>query len=218
MKRSLFAFLSIAMLLLALFLDIGPYGRNNRYTLTNGDVYEDEWKGWKYHGRGKYTAVTGGVYEGEYKDGKEEGRGKQTFASGDVYDGEWKDGKREARGTHTLCEWGCVRGRVQGWEEGGMREANVSEWRCVRGRMAGWQEGEERHTRVDGRVLDGWWESTDGFDVSSAAGCGCHRRTQARYFHWREIGARALDLMVLEGALTSWTWCAKRKKQSNIWF
>ena len=84
-NRRLFACLSIAIVLLALFLGIGPYGRSNRHTFENGDVYDGEWKWWMQHGNGTYTWANGDVYEGEWK-GWEEG------------------GERHGNGKH-VCEW-----------------------------------------------------------------------------------------------------------------
>jgi len=94
------------------------------FTLSNGNIYEGDWKddkreGWgvsqmtnkrifcgqwkddKRTGHGIFTWPTGDIYIGNWKDSKRIGKGKYTWADGRVYEGEWVDDKRNGFGVST---------------------------------------------------------------------------------------------------------------------
>ena len=48
-------------------------------TLPDGSVYEGEFKGGLFNGKGKLTWENGSVYEGEFKDGRRQGKGERVF-------------------------------------------------------------------------------------------------------------------------------------------
>ena len=96
---------------------MGKYMGTANYTLSNGSVYDGDWKEGKMHGHGKYTYSNGVVYEGDWKEGKISrvrqiylfkwrclrwrlerrklhGHGKYTYSNGDVYEGDWKEGQK----------------------------------------------------------------------------------------------------------------------------
>ena len=67
-----------------------------------GDIYEGEWKGGLYHGRGRYTGFNSDSYDGEWEADTMHGTGRYTYCdSGDVYEGGWVAGKREGFGKET---------------------------------------------------------------------------------------------------------------------
>eukprot|EP01006_Ploeotia_vitrea_P017307 TRINITY_DN48404_c0_g1_i1.p1 TRINITY_DN48404_c0_g1~~TRINITY_DN48404_c0_g1_i1.p1 ORF type:complete len:602 (+),score=119.80 TRINITY_DN48404_c0_g1_i1:37-1842(+) len=72
-----------------------------KYTFSNGDVYEGEWLSGAMHGTGIYTYnKTGNRYEGDWKNNQKEGNGTYHYkASGNKYSGEWKAGVKNGKGT-----------------------------------------------------------------------------------------------------------------------
>ena len=62
-------------------------------TLSDGNIYEGEWKNDAFHGQGKLTfkpikkGEKGLVFEGLFENGKQEKEGKLIFPNGDIYDG-----------------------------------------------------------------------------------------------------------------------------------
>ena len=62
--------------------------------LSNGDVYEGEFKNGQQHGKGKYTYINGAEYKGMWAKGKQHGKGTYTTSKGEEKHGEWQDGKR----------------------------------------------------------------------------------------------------------------------------
>ena len=51
------------------------------------------------NGYGKYTYSNGQIYEGNYKDGVKEGLGKLIYPNNKIYEGEFKNGKPQGEGT-----------------------------------------------------------------------------------------------------------------------
>src|SRR3984957_14754261 len=109
-----------------------------KITLSNGTVFEGEYKDGKAHGHGKETYPDGRVFEGEYKDGKAHGHGKETYPDGTVFEGAYKDGKAHGPGKATYPD-----GRVF---EGEYKDGNA--------------HGPGKETYPDGTVFEG--EFKDG--------------------------------------------------------
>ena len=65
---------------------------NGKYTFSNKDVFEGEWKN-KNPWKGTYTWYKGDVFEGEWKNGRK-WKGVYSWIDGDVFEGEWKNGKQ----------------------------------------------------------------------------------------------------------------------------
>lgn len=96
-----------------------PHGKG-KYTWSNGDVYDGEWKHERQCGQGRFTFNTGGYYEGEWEDDeqhgfgrledmngvyegefrhdKRHGKGRQLYKNGDEYEGEWSEESRHGKG------------------------------------------------------------------------------------------------------------------------
>jgi hypothetical protein len=73
----------------------------DKLTLSNGDTYEGQFKGGKYHGQGTYNSNCGTVYVGEFAHGNFNGHGKKTRPDGVVYEGQFKDDRFHGQGTFT---------------------------------------------------------------------------------------------------------------------
>ena len=80
-----------------------------------GFVYEGEFSGSKFNGKGKVVALDGSVYEGDWVNGKKHGKGKMVYANGTVYEGEWKNDDRNGRGTATYTSGSVYEGE---WIDG----------------------------------------------------------------------------------------------------
>jgi hypothetical protein len=76
---------------------------SGRTILSNGDVYNGEFKDGKIHGQGVYKYANGDVYDGEWKDNFRHGQGTYKYADGDTYIGPWVKGKREGRGLYIFA-------------------------------------------------------------------------------------------------------------------
>ena len=66
--------------------------------MSNGDVYEGQFRGGMKHGEGKYTWAGGNVYDGEWSNNKKHGKGKMKFKDVQEYDGEWSNNKKHGKG------------------------------------------------------------------------------------------------------------------------
>ncbi len=84
---------------------------------TNGEKYEGEWKGNKWHGYGKLTDSDGSFYIGAVKDGYRHGSGMKMYADGSVYKGDWANHKYEGHGTLTDKDGNVQRGE---WRDGNL--------------------------------------------------------------------------------------------------
>ena len=62
-------------------------------------VYEGEFLGGMFHGRGKLTTENG-FYMGEFKTGHQDGYGEFHWQDGSIYRGNYKDGGREGEGEY----------------------------------------------------------------------------------------------------------------------
>ena len=62
-----------------------------KYTYSDGESYEGEWKDGKYHGKGNYTSIDGDALEGKWKDGNLVNHGKYTSSDGTMYLRDFKD-------------------------------------------------------------------------------------------------------------------------------
>lgn len=72
----------------------------DKLTLSNGDMYEGQFKSGKYHGQGTYTSKGGTVYVGEFAHGDFSGHGKKTGPDGVVYEGQFKNDQFHGHGTY----------------------------------------------------------------------------------------------------------------------
>jgi antitoxin component YwqK of YwqJK toxin-antitoxin module len=82
-----------------------PNGFGKPY-LTNGLIYEGQWKKGKLHGKGKQYYPEGNLeYEGEYVYGHREGFGKSYLRDGRLkYEGIWMFGEEANMGS-TRTNW-----------------------------------------------------------------------------------------------------------------
>jgi 1-phosphatidylinositol-4-phosphate 5-kinase len=77
------------------------YHGEGKYTSSNGDYFEGEWKkGKRKNGYGQLTLQTGDVFLGNLKNRKFSGEGKMTYINGDIYEGCWENGAR-----HGNAKW-----------------------------------------------------------------------------------------------------------------
>ena len=72
-------------------------GRGHVLT-PEGEVYEGQLRGGKFHGQGKSNLSDGSLYEGGYSNGLKHGRGKTTFPDGLLFVGEYALGQRHGPG------------------------------------------------------------------------------------------------------------------------
>jgi hypothetical protein len=107
-----------------------------KFTYTNGDVYDGEWKNGLKSGQGLYTFTNGDVYDGEWKNGLKSGQGKFTYTNGDVYDGECKDDIRNGIGLYTFANGHVYKGE---WKDDNFH-------------------GIGQYTYANGDVYDGEWK------------------------------------------------------------
>ena len=70
------------------------------YKLSDGSVYNGQWKDGKFNGQGTYKFKDGTVYNGEFKDGNQNGQGTYKWSDKTAYTGQWKDGKENGQGTY----------------------------------------------------------------------------------------------------------------------
>ncbi|KAH3743515.1 Morn repeat protein [Pelomyxa schiedti] len=109
-------------------------------TTTTTTVYEGEWDGHEWHGRGTWVSPdgSGDIYHGMFEHGKRSGIGRMMFGGeGGSYVGEWEDDVFHGRG-------------VRLWANGDRHEG---QWVCGR------EDGEGRKTWArDGKSFDGVWE------------------------------------------------------------
>lgn len=128
-------------------------GRANGYgkgKLTNGNIYEGNWKDNNWDGKGKLINKEGSIYEGDFIDGKLTGNCKYTFADGRKYEGGVLDFKWHGTGTFY-------------YKDGALY---VGDW------VNGKQTGNCEYTFADGRkyiggVLDGSWHGKGKFIYKS---------------------------------------------------
>lgn len=77
---------------------------------SDNSVYEGEWLGGDYHGKGCYTHSNGETFVGQYLHGEIwSGKGVFIYKSGFKYDGQFKQGHRHGQGivTHTITLYIC---------------------------------------------------------------------------------------------------------------
>ena len=67
------------------------------------------------HGHGKITLSDGSVYDGEWKKDKQEGHGIMRYADGSKYVGMWLNGMQHGKGTFTTVEQVDLE---QNWDQG----------------------------------------------------------------------------------------------------
>lgn len=81
-----------------------------RLQRPNGDVYEGEFRGGEYHGRGTLTASNGDTFTGNWENGELNGHGTLTTAEGLMYVGDFRDGKLHGKGRLTYPDGSYYRG------------------------------------------------------------------------------------------------------------
>ena len=70
--------------------------RSMRY--PNGETYEGDWQGGKWHGFGTYSKPDGYKYVGGWRKGRRHGACEETFPDGYSYKGEYQEGVRQGKG------------------------------------------------------------------------------------------------------------------------
>ena len=68
----------------------------------DGDIYEGEWSGGKWHGHGRLISNVGAVTTGCWENGVLNGTGTYIFPQGDIYEGEWLNSQWHGKGTLSL--------------------------------------------------------------------------------------------------------------------
>lgn len=76
----------------------GNFKNLRKFTFSNGQIHEGEFKDGYLHGQGKITFPNGIIKTGEFKDGKLNGHGKISFSSGKIVEGEFIDDKLTGQG------------------------------------------------------------------------------------------------------------------------
>ena len=104
-----------------------------KITLSNGTVFEGEYKDGKAHGHGKETCCDGRVFEGAYKDGKWNGHGKATHPNGRVFEGEYKDGKAHGPGKETYPDGRVFVGEYKDGKPNGHGKITYPDGRVIEG-------------------------------------------------------------------------------------
>ncbi|PRP85687.1 hypothetical protein PROFUN_06521 [Planoprotostelium fungivorum] len=108
-----------------------------KYTFTNGDVYEGDFKNGLFHGVGMFKRDNGDCYTGDFKNDLFDGRGVYVYKDGERYEGEYSAGERHGRGKYTY------------------RNGNVFEGEFVNGEMLGegkyiFSNGDKYHGSISG--------------------------------------------------------------------
>jgi hypothetical protein len=85
------------------------------YKLSDGSVYNGQWKDGKFNGKGTYKWPDGLIYNGEFKDGKFNGKGTYKWPDGSVYTGQYKNNKRDGQGTFKDSDKTVYKGQ---WKDG----------------------------------------------------------------------------------------------------
>lgn len=89
--------------------------RAGRVESPDGDIYEGELLGKRFHGKGKYEMSNGDVYEGDFVDGKKHGKGIYTWAKGLYirYEGDFVDNLMEGVGKMFYSNGDVYEGKIQ---------------------------------------------------------------------------------------------------------
>ena len=77
------------------------YGKT---TLSDGSVYEGQFKDGKFDGKGQLDFADQRQYTGEFKNGLFDGNGVLTYADGSKYEGEFKEGRLSGQGVITYSD------------------------------------------------------------------------------------------------------------------
>jgi hypothetical protein len=85
-----------------------------KFTYTNKDIYEGEWKNDRRDGKGTVTYTNGDKYEGKWNCDRRLIQGTMTYANGDKYEGKWIFDQRHGKGTMTYANGDKY---VGGWKD-----------------------------------------------------------------------------------------------------
>ena len=64
-------------------------------------IYEGDFKGYMYHGKGVFTWESGSKYEGDFLENSRTGKGIFTWTDGSRYEGDFLENKRNGKGIYT---------------------------------------------------------------------------------------------------------------------
>lgn len=125
-------------------------------------VYEGEFDGGFFQGRGIFRGASGDVYQGEFNKSEFDGQGEVTFSCGKFYEGSWQNGRREGYGT---MKWPNGDIFVGEWKSD--RRNGMGEMRYCYGDvyLGSWKNdkrdgvGEKRY--LNGGVQKGEWQDGD---------------------------------------------------------
>jgi hypothetical protein len=123
-------------------------------------IYEGEFSGGSWHGRGKLILPTGDIYEGEFADGCLHGQGTLSFSiSKAVYEGQWENGMRNGHGVLSYEDGAAFYDGM--WKNNDQNGHGVfvndegmyeGEWRD------GYQHGKGKMTYINRDLYIGEWE------------------------------------------------------------
>lgn len=131
----------------------------------DGDTYEGEFLGGKFHGKGVSTRNDGNIrYDGEWRNGKFHGEGIYYYSKGDPqnrahYQGRFFNGVRVGKG---VLMWKDGTSYEGDFEENKMSGQGVMKWPCgdvYEGEFAnGTRNGYGKYTSADGYSYEGQWK------------------------------------------------------------
>lgn len=148
------------------------------YILPNGDQYQGEFKGDRFHGQGALAFTKGGYYqgqfeqglmtgkgvhvdtdesryEGQFKSGEYQGQGKIVYANGSTYEGSFNKGTYHGKGKYTDKESWYQGTFVDGELEGEGEYVDYQGNHYKGGVSAWYANGKGELKTVDGAILKG---------------------------------------------------------------
>ncbi len=140
-----------------------PKKTHGRTELDNGDIYEGDMLGGKFHGKGKYISHEGWNYVGGWENHQRSGKGTIRWDNGDVYEGDWEADKRSGKGTYRWANGNLYEGEfVNGKRTGqGVFSWGPGKWEKDRYEgefQDGMRQGQGAYYYGDGTVYRGQWE------------------------------------------------------------
>ena len=111
-------------------------------TYANGDTYQGEWKQYRPHHYGVQAYRNGRIYTGEWQLGVKHGNGTMTYPNGDKYEGSWVNDQRNGYGTFRLQRGDIYEGE---WKED-------------------MQHGHGKLIHYEGSTYEGTWERGNKVD------------------------------------------------------